>query len=142
MLQENAGLKRTRRCDNDWSQKRSSGCAGANEATKISFSSDVLIEGQRLAAGEYSLFVIPTVTQRTIIFNKVATQWGAFSYNPEFDALRVKVNPQWVEPQQWLSYAFENLSLTAAPLVLRGEKLKLACKIEIAPATAAAPQQK
>ncbi len=115
--------------------------AGANEATKISFSTDVLIEGQKLAAGEYAFFVIPTDGEWTIIFNKVADQWGAFAYNPEFDALRVKVTPQWVEHQEWLGYEFENLSQTAAQLVLRGEKLKLACKIELPPAVAAAAQK-
>ncbi|MFN7927347.1 MAG: DUF2911 domain-containing protein [Blastocatellia bacterium] len=61
---------------------------GANEATAITFSTDVLIEGQRLAAGSYNFFTIPTENEWAIIFNKVTDQWGSFYYNSEFDALR------------------------------------------------------
>ncbi|HEX2490614.1 MAG TPA: alpha/beta fold hydrolase, partial [Blastocatellia bacterium] len=59
--------------------------AGANEATYITFSSDVLVEGQKLAAGSYSLFTIPTETEWTVVFNRVPSLWGHFYYNPEFD---------------------------------------------------------
>src|SRR3970040_1671371 len=34
--------------------------AGADEATKITFSSDVQINGKKLKAGSYSFFAIPT----------------------------------------------------------------------------------
>lgn len=66
--------------------------AGANEATKISFSTDVTIEDKVLAAGEYSLFIIPAESGKwTIIFNKQADQWGAYNYEESKDALRVEV---------------------------------------------------
>lgn len=62
---------------------------GANEATTISFSTEVKIEGQPLAAGTYALFMIPSAGDWTVVFNKVA-QWGAFTYKQDQDALRVK----------------------------------------------------
>ncbi len=65
--------------------------AGANEATKFIFSTDVLIEGKPLKAGSYSFFAIPGKNEWTLIFNKVADQWGAFEYNESQDALRIKV---------------------------------------------------
>jgi hypothetical protein len=69
--------------------------AGANEATTVEFSKDVTVEGKPLPAGKYSFFVIPTATQQwTVIFNKVANQWGAFKYDEKQDALRVKVTPR------------------------------------------------
>jgi Protein of unknown function (DUF2911) len=66
---------------------------GANEATTITFSKDVTVEGQKLKAGTYALFTIPTDKEWTIIFNKTAKQWGAFKYDQGQDALRVKVKP-------------------------------------------------
>lgn len=66
---------------------------GANDATTIEFSEDVKIEGEDLAAGKYSLFTIPDKDSWTIIFNKVAKQWGAYDYNEAEDALRVTVKP-------------------------------------------------
>ncbi len=66
---------------------------GANEATTISFDKDVLIEGQKLVAGTYSLFTIPNEKEWTVIFNKNPKLWGAFEYKQEEDALRVNVKP-------------------------------------------------
>ena len=107
--------------------------SGADEATTISFSTDVLIEGQKLPAGTYSFFTIPTESEWTIIFNKVPRQWGAFFYNPEVDALRIKLKPQTTEHQEWLSYRFESLSPTSAQMILRWEKISLPIKIELEP---------
>src|SRR6187431_3228823 len=45
---------------------------GANEATAITFSTDVKVNGQPLAAGTYSLHTIPTKNDWTVIFNKKA----------------------------------------------------------------------
>ena len=67
--------------------------AGANEATTFETDKDLTIEGSVLPAGKYSFFTIPTTGDWTIIFNKVPDQWGAYSYNPDEDALRVTVTP-------------------------------------------------
>jgi pimeloyl-ACP methyl ester carboxylesterase len=111
---------------------------GANEATYITFSGDVLVEGQKLAAGSYALFTIPTETEWTVIFNRAPGLWGHFYYNPEFDALRVKVKPQAAEHQEWLSYSFEMLSPASANVVVHWEKIKTAFKVEPEPAKGAA----
>jgi pimeloyl-ACP methyl ester carboxylesterase len=111
---------------------------GANEATYITFSNDVLIEGQKLAAGSYALFTLPNETEWTVIFNRVPGLWGHFYYNPEFDALRVKVKPQTAEHEEWLSYSFEVLSPTSANVVVHWEKIKTAIKVESEPPKATA----
>ena len=70
---------------------------GANEATKITFSNDVMINGQKLAAGTYSLHTIPAQSgDWTLAFNSVANQWGSFNYDQTKDALRAdgSANPQ------------------------------------------------
>lgn len=68
--------------------------AGANEATTIEFSTDVNMEGEELPAGKYAFFLIPREgDQWTAIFNKQHDQWGAFSYDENYDALRVDIKP-------------------------------------------------
>lgn len=64
---------------------------GANESTEIKFYKNVTIQGKKVKAGTYSLFVIPTATEWTIILNKDLDFWGAYSYNKDNDVLRVSV---------------------------------------------------
>jgi len=71
--------------------------AGANDATMFITDKPLTVEGQKLPAGKYSLFVIPNQKESTIIFNRVAKQWGAYEYNQKEDQIRVKVKPQIVE---------------------------------------------
>ncbi len=64
---------------------------GANLATKITFSDDVKIAGQSLAAGSYAIFTIPGENEWTVIFNKNWEQGGTANYKESEDVLRVKV---------------------------------------------------
>ncbi len=105
--------------------------AGADEATKFTFSSDVVIEGKKLKKGSYSFFAIPSKGEWTIIFNKVADQWGAFEYNEAEDALRVKVKPKDNSYQEWLAYTFTKTGEKSASVSLEWEKLKVPFKIEV-----------
>jgi hypothetical protein len=66
---------------------------GANAATIIKFTDEVSIEGHIIKPGEYSLFTIPGATEWTVIINKVAKQWGAYSYDQKQDVVRFKVRP-------------------------------------------------
>lgn len=104
--------------------------AGANDATTIAFSTDVTIEGQPLKAGTYALFMIPTATEWTIIFNKTARQWGAFNYKGADDALRIKVTPQAGEHQEVLQYSFPTATNEATQAVLHWDKVKIAFTIK------------
>lgn len=105
--------------------------AGANEATKFIFSTDVYIEGKLLKKGAYSFFAIPGKTEWTLIFNKVADQWGAFEYNESQDALRVKVKPEKGNMQEWLTYTITKTSDTSAIIRLEWEKLRVPFKVEV-----------
>lgn len=104
--------------------------AGADEATKITFSTDVMIDGKKLSAGAYGFFAIPGENEWTLIFNKVADQWGAFTYNESEDALRIKVKPLANSNHEWLLYSFTEITPTTAQLNLIWEKLKVSVKIE------------
>ncbi len=67
--------------------------AGANQATKISFSTSVKLEGNEIPAGNYSLFAIPGEQEWTIIISKNVNQWGAFQYTNNDDLVRFPVTP-------------------------------------------------
>jgi len=106
--------------------------AGANEATKVTFSSDVLIEGKSLKAGSYSFFTIPNKSEWTIIFNRIADQWGAFQYNESEDALRIKVKPKKSNHfHEWLTYEITKTDDYSAFISLVWEKLRIDFKVEI-----------
>mgnify|MGYP002624111766 CR=1 FL=1 len=104
--------------------------AGANEATTITFTEDVLVEGQELAAGTYALFMIPRDGDWTVIFNKEAKQWGSFRYNQEQDALRVDVTPVEAPHEEWLAYGFDDPDAYSCTAYLHWEKVKVPFKIE------------
>jgi hypothetical protein len=96
---------------------------GANEATTISFSDDVTINGQPLKAGTYSLHTIPGEKEWTLIFNSVANQWGSFSYDQTKDALRVKATPTMASFVEWMSFEVPVLSTDQATVALRWENV-------------------
>jgi tetratricopeptide (TPR) repeat protein len=105
--------------------------AGANENTTISFSSDVTVASQKLAAGTYGLHMLPTEKDWTVIFSNMASAWGSFSYDPKEDALRITVTPQPAEFQERLGYAFEDPTDTAAVVAMRWEKVKVAFPVAV-----------
>lgn len=105
---------------------------GANEATQFVVTDDVLINGQKLPAGSYSLHTIPNKDEWTIIFNSVANQWGSFNYDPTKDTLRVKAKAEAVnENQEWLAYSFDPVSDNSAQVNIRWEKLRVPFKVEV-----------
>jgi hypothetical protein len=64
---------------------------GANEATEITLSKDMIINSQALKAGTYSLFSIPSKEKWTIIINSDLGMWGSYNYNQKMDVLRFEV---------------------------------------------------
>lgn len=64
---------------------------GANEATRIKFSTAVKFGGTDVAAGEYALFSIPGPSEWTVILNKASGDWGAYKYDQANDIARVTV---------------------------------------------------
>lgn len=104
---------------------------GANATTKISFDTDVTVEGQKLAAGSYGLYTIPGTAEWTVIFNKVATGSPA-DYAADKDALRVKVKPAALaESKELFTISFPAVSNTGATLQLAWEKLKVSLAVGV-----------
>lgn len=63
--------------------------AGANSATKITFSRDVTINSINVLKGSYSIFMIPGKQEWTVIINKDATA-SVDAYKQDMDIVRVK----------------------------------------------------
>ena len=106
--------------------------AGANDATVFQVTDDVLINGQPLKAGTYGLEAIPGKDDWTIIFNSDSGQWGAFSYDPKKDVLRVKAKPHAVaDNQEWLLYTFDPVTANTATVNLRWEKVSVPFTVEV-----------
>ena len=106
--------------------------AGANEATMFQVTDDVLINGQPLKAGTYSMHTVPGKDEWTIIFNSDAGQWGSFTYDEKKDVLRVKTKPQMAnDSQEWLMYSFDPVTDNAATVNLRWEKLRVPFTVEV-----------
>lgn len=103
---------------------------GANAATEVSFSTDVKINGQELAAGTYSLFTIPGETEWQVMFN-TKTDIGGNGYDKETDALVLTTTPETGEHLERMAFLIENNTNHAADLVLHWEKLRLVLKIEV-----------
>jgi tetratricopeptide (TPR) repeat protein len=107
--------------------------SGANEATLITFSDSVKVNGKSLQAGTYSLFTFPeTKNKWFVIFHKDTSLWGTDGYNPEKDALRVPVTPDTSATLvESLQYSFSNIKTTSATLHLAWEKLIIPVTIEV-----------
>jgi hypothetical protein len=99
---------------------------GANEATTINFSEPVTINGQKLAAGSYSLHTIPGADSWTLIFNSVDKQWGSFTYDQTKDALRVQAKPTTAPFTEWFTVEVPSLSTDQATVALRWETTQVA----------------
>lgn len=101
---------------------------GANEATAITFSDDVLIEGEPVGAGTYSLYTVPGEETWSIIINDKLS-WGT-QYDVSEDVLRVEVDAEdsfFVE--QMLIY-FEDISSESGDMVIHWADTKVSVQIE------------
>lgn len=56
---------------------------GANEATEITVTGDVMVAGEKLSAGTYSMFTTPAPDKWKIHFNSALGLSGTARYNPE-----------------------------------------------------------
>jgi tetratricopeptide (TPR) repeat protein len=103
--------------------------AGANAATKITFSKDVTIEGKNVAKGSYSIFMIPGKTAWTVILNNDASA-STDQYKQELDVVRINVLPVAnTHMRERLSYAIEDFSDDEAMIEMEWERVRIPFKV-------------
>jgi hypothetical protein len=114
---------------------------GANNATKITFSAPVKLNGMEIPAGTYALFTIPGEDEWTVIINKGAAQWGAFQYDEKADVARFKVSPmQLAEQIETFTIEFNEIRDESAVLNLVWDHVVVPVKIEIELTSKIVPQ--
>jgi VCBS repeat-containing protein len=103
---------------------------GANGTNQITFSNDVMIAGQKLAAGTYGIFSIPTAGDWTLIFNKDINAQEQ-NYSQEKDALRVTVKPVTVAKTEAFTIDFSGLSDSTADMNITWSDKKIVAPITV-----------
>ncbi|MEO5788625.1 MAG: DUF2911 domain-containing protein [Gelidibacter sp.] len=106
---------------------------GANTNTKISFSTDVTVQGKELKAGTYALFAIPNENKWEIVFYSNASNWGA---PQELDESKIaaKVNvetyklPMTIET---FTMSFDDLTSNGATLGILWANVYAGVKFEV-----------
>ena len=102
---------------------------GANMSTKISFSTDISLEGNQIAAGEYSIYSIPGKNEWTIIINKKIS-WGT-TYDQEEDFLRFSVPTlKTQEKAESFTFYFAEVTESSGTLGFTWESTKVEMKLK------------
>ena len=105
---------------------------GANNATTISFSTPVKLGGKEVPAGKYALFTLPTEKDWTVIINKGAAQWGAFTYDESADLVRFNVTPvPLAAPVETFEIGINDIRDDSATINLSWEKIRVPIKLEL-----------
>ena len=108
---------------------------GANEATIFSTDKDIEVEGKKLPAGKYSLFMLPTEKEWTVYFNSETGQWGdnrdgKANMDPKKVVLEVKVKPhEELRVQEKMVFEVVDRPMDKG-LELRWDKLRLLVSIK------------
>ncbi|HRI20341.1 MAG TPA: DUF2911 domain-containing protein [Panacibacter sp.] len=107
--------------------------AGADECTTMSFSTDVMINGQKLPAGKYAFFIEVHEDNSVLIFNKNVKEWGAYFYRKELDVLHVPTVQQKNLPtlQERLTYVFSNQTNNSVDINLEWERWSFPIHVEV-----------
>jgi len=99
---------------------------GANQATNISFSTDVTVGGTKVKKGKYALFTIPGRASWTVILNSDAEQFGAFDYKKSLDVACFTVTPQMTDNlKERMTFMIDALTDSTAKVTLCWEKVKI-----------------
>ena len=105
---------------------------GANNATTITFSTAVKLGGKDVPAGKYALFTIPNENEWTIIINKGAAQWGAFTYDQGADLVRFNVKPVKLNDSvETFEIGINDVRDESATINLSWDKVRVPFKVEL-----------
>ena len=107
---------------------------GANASTKVSFSTDVKIQGEDLMKGDYALYTIPGEEEWEFIFYKDLSNWGVpQEWNEDDVALRVKGEARNMGQTtvENMLIMIDEISNASAWMILAWERTAVGVKIEV-----------
>lgn len=104
---------------------------GAHQATSISFSEDVVINGQAVPAGTYGFFTIPGKEEWVLVLNENHEQHLADEYDESLDVLRMKVTPEQLkEPVESLTYEVTPTGENTGVVSVSWDQLKVSFEVK------------
>jgi hypothetical protein len=90
---------------------------GANAATTLTFSDEVMVGGTKVAPGKYGLLSIPDKAEWTLILTKQTDVTSPGAYKQESDLVRVKAKPMTVAtPIETFTMQFANVKPASTEL--------------------------
>ena len=99
---------------------------GANASTKISFSTDVVIEGHKVPAGQYALYTIFNEQEATVILSKNLELWGSIGYSADDDQLRFNVPVKHpTSSYETLTMSFSDFTMNSANFNIKWDHTKV-----------------
>ena len=99
---------------------------GANASTKISFSTDVVIEGHKVPAGQYALYTIFNEQEATVILSKNIELWGSIGYSADDDQLRFNVPVKHpTSSYETLTMSFSDFTMNSANFNIKWDHTKV-----------------
>jgi len=103
---------------------------GADSATTIAFSDDVIVNGHRVPAGKYSIWMIPQQGEWTFILNGVADVFHT-RYPSGREVVRFAVTPERGEHFETLTFHFPVVDGPKAVLAFQWGETKIEIPLEI-----------
>jgi hypothetical protein len=104
---------------------------GADQATAVAFTRDVMVNGRALPAGKYSLWVIPRAENWTVIFSKAADVYHTPYPGESRDAVRLDVRPEKGPHMEVLTFYFPNVEGKNAVLRLHWGEVMIPLSIDV-----------
>lgn len=104
---------------------------GANEATKLTFSTDVMIDGKNVPAGDYSLYTVPGKEKWTVIVNSKTGSWGTDGFDEAMDVARFEVTPEKADNVESMMIYMDNVRSGAVTCYISWAGVKVGFDIEV-----------
>ncbi len=104
---------------------------GAHSATSLSINKPIVINKQKIEAGTYAIFTIPSKEKWTFILNKNYQQHLTDNYSEKDDVLRFIVYPEENPLTQRLTYLVTKNSNTEGNIEILWEKIKIKVPFQV-----------
>ena len=104
---------------------------GANEATAFVTQADLVLGGETIPRGSYTLYTMPSEKQWKLIINKQTGQWGTV-YNPDLDFKRIPLKKKTLKtPVEKFTIILEKTGITSGVMKLVWERTELSVDFRV-----------
>ncbi|WP_196891721.1 DUF2911 domain-containing protein [Aureivirga marina] len=105
---------------------------GANSSTKVTFNSDVSIEGEKISKGAYELYTIPNKSDWEIIFYENSDSWGVpRKWDDNKVAIRFRVPTMKVANTESFTIDVSDINMGGATMSIYWATTKVSFKVTV-----------